>query len=498
MSVIKRQSILNSIYSYMGAGIGIITQGFIIPNYFTPEENGLLALLLSYMYIFCQVASLGFNHAGTKYFSYFRNYKTNHRGYLNLGAKTQLIGFLLGLIILWLLKDYIVHSKTNGNELFERNFDVIFAISFATMIFNLLDNYLKGLYNTSAGTLYSQFFQRLFLLLAVCIYAMKLVPLSQFIYIWVAAISLPTLLIFLKTLSVSHVNLLPLNDFNSSPIRPQFIKFASFSVLTGLSSMIIMQLDKIMVYKYLGLGSTGIYNTCLLFASLLGMAYVSVNKASSAIVIDAIEKGEFHKVESIYKKSSINLYIFGLLIMLVVWVNIDQLFGFIKPEYAIGKTALIIIGFSKLFDLLTGINSLILSNSKYYKIDSMLVISFVGVLYFLNQWLIPIYELNGAAVASLLAVIYYNSIRSFLVWHYFKIQPLGKEQFIATVSSALVLYIGFLLPTLNNSLISILYKSLILGSIFVILIYIFKVSKDLNAICQQLFIKIFAHRNGKS
>ncbi|WP_341226535.1 polysaccharide biosynthesis C-terminal domain-containing protein [uncultured Arcticibacterium sp.] len=498
MSVIKKQSILNSIYSYLGAGIGIITQGFIIPNYFTPEENGLLALLLSYMFIFCQIASLGFNNAGTKYFSFFRNYQTNHRGYLNLGFKTQLLGYIGGVCVLWLLKDYIIQTNSNGNELFAENFNFIFVMASATMIFNLFDNYLKGLYNTSAGTLYSQFFQRLFLLIAVSIYALKLVDFHQFIYLWIVAISLPTLFIIIKALSVSGLNFLPSKDFPTSHIRPRFIKFASFSIFTGLSSMIVLQLDKIMVYKYLGLGNTGIYNTCLLFASLLGMAYVGIHKASSAIVIDAMEKEEYNKVESIYKKSSINLYIFGLFIMLIVWVNIDQLFGFIKPEYSIGKTALIIIGFSKLFDLLTGINSLILANSKYYKIDSVLIISFVFVLYLLNQWLIPIYKLNGAAVASLLAIIYYNTLRSLLVWHYFKIQPLGQEQLIATIISGLVVYIGFMLPTLESPAISIIYKSFITGFLFLGLIYFFQVSKDINTLFIQILTKMTDIINGKS
>jgi hypothetical protein len=74
-------------------------------------------------------------------------------------------------------------------------------------------------------------------------------------------------------------------------------------------------------------------------------------------------------VESIYKKSSINLFLFGLLVLLGVWLNIDDLFSFIKPEFSIGKTTLIIIGFSKLYDLLHGINGLILSN-RFFKLRS--------------------------------------------------------------------------------------------------------------------------------
>ncbi|MHA8050752.1 lipopolysaccharide biosynthesis protein [Aquirufa sp. ROCK-SH2] len=482
MSSIKKQSILSTVYSYLGVGIGLLTQGFILPNYFETNEIGLMAILLSWMYLIAQFASLGFNHAGTKYFSFFRNSSPKNLGYLNLGFKTQTLGFVLSIAFLLLFKDQIISNQNiQDKALLDKFFKLIFPITLATMLFNLFDNYAKGLYNTVAGNLYSQFFQRLFTLLAAVLFVFDIVDFELFMYLWVFGLALPTVFMIYTSALLGPLNFQKNIAFFQSKIKKEFYVFAAFSVLTGLSSMIILQLDKIMVNSYLGLSSTGIYSTCLLFSSVMGMGYLSVIKASSAVVINALDEKEYSIVETIYKKSSVNLYAFGLLTLLCTWINLDQLFGLVKPEYAAGRTALIIIGISKLFDLLNGINGLILSNSKYFKLDSILIISFVLVLYLLNKSLIPLYGINGAAFSALISVVYYNLARTFLIWKFFKMQPLGWEQIVSTLIFVAILFLGFQLPDLDVKLLSIFYKSAVATILFSVFIYLTKSVPDFNS-----------------
>ena len=482
MSSIKKQSILSTVYSYLGVGIGLLTQGFILPNYFETNEIGLMAILLSWMYLIAQFASLGFNHAGTKYFSFFRNSSPKNLGYLNLGFKTQTLGFVLSIAFLLLFKDQIISNQNiQDKALLDKFFKLIFPITLATMLFNLFDNYAKGLYNTVAGNLYSQFFQRLFTLLAAVLFVFDSVDFELFRYLWGLGLALPTVFMIYTSAQLGPLNFQKNIAFFQSKIKKEFYVFAAFSVLTGLSSMIILQLDKIMVNSYLGLSSTGIYSTCLLFSSVMGMGYLSVIKASSAVVINALDEKEYSIVETIYKKSSVNLYAFGLLTLLCTWINLDQLFGLVKPEYAAGRTALIIIGISKLFDLLNGINGLILSNSKYFKLDSILIISFVLVLYLLNKSLIPLYGINGAAFSALISVVYYNLARTFLIWKFFKMQPLGWEQIVSTLIFVAILFLGFQLPDLDVKLLSIFYKSAVATILFSVFIYLTKSVPDFNS-----------------
>ena len=73
MNVIKKQAFLGTIFSYGGVLVGFITQFFLIPNYLTEDQNGLLSVLLSSMYVLVQLSSLGFNAAGSRFFPSFRD-----------------------------------------------------------------------------------------------------------------------------------------------------------------------------------------------------------------------------------------------------------------------------------------------------------------------------------------------------------------------------------------------------------------------------------------
>jgi O-antigen/teichoic acid export membrane protein len=491
MSIIKKQSILNTVFSYMGVVIGTLTQGFLIPNFFTTEQNGLMALLMGWMFIFCQFASLGFNSAGVKYFSFFRNPAGGHNGFLSNGLIINLTGFVLATLLFIGLKDILISG--GGNSILEKNANAglfnkyyyyILPIAFATLLFNLFDNYAKNLYDTVWGSFLSQFLQRFLILLAILLVVFTWVEFDEFIYYWVAAISIPSIFMIYRSYKLGNFSLKFNPLFFQSAFKKQFFNFALFSVITGLSTIIISQLDKIMVYKLLGLSETGIYNTCLLFGSVIGMSYLAVIKASSAIVVDAIDKQEYYRIEAIYKKSSIFLFTFGFSILIIVWVNIDNIFSFIKPEYALGKTALILVGIGKLFDLINSINGLILSNSKYYKIDSAIIISFVLVLYLFNELLIPAYGLTGAAIATILAIVYYNGLRTFLVWKFFGIHPFGFEQVKILLIGVIVLLISLQIPVMHGNvflrLADVCLKSGVILAVFAGLLIYLKVSKDLN------------------
>ena len=176
--------------------------------------------------------------------------------------------------------------------------------------------------------------------------------------------------------------------------------------------------------------------------------------------------------------------------LLVVWVNIDELFSFIKPVYSAAKWSLIIIGLGKLYELANGINTIILAYSRYYKLDSLLIASFILVLYVLNRFFIPAYGINGAALAAVASVVYYNAVRTYLIWRFFGIHPFSSAQLKVLVFSAVVLLISFQLPTLNDAfwgrIFSIGYRSVLISGIFVGGIFWMGVSADIDSVLRKV------------
>ncbi|MCD8539810.1 MAG: oligosaccharide flippase family protein [Leadbetterella sp.] len=290
MSIIKRQTILGTLYSYIGVVVGTLTMALIVPNFFSVEEYGLINILSRCMMVLVVAASLGFNNAGTRFFRYFRDPQRNHSGYLFNGLCVLGVGLLLSALFLYFFKDWILKTNGGDNSLFVKYYYLILPITLSTGVFNLFDNYAKGLYDTVMGTFLSQLLQRVLVLCCVVVYIAGGIDFNAFMYWWVAAISAPMLFMIIHSMRLGNFSLKPDRFLWRSPIREEFFRFAGFSVLTGLSTIVITALDTMMVYRILGLGMSGIYNFCLLFGSVMTMSYNANVKAATPIVMDAIQK----------------------------------------------------------------------------------------------------------------------------------------------------------------------------------------------------------------
>lgn len=485
MKSIKSQTFWGSIYAYLGVGVGVLTQGFLLPRYFDTKQIGLLTLYLAWTYLFAQVGSLGFNAAGTKFFPFFKRSEPYMQGYLNLGFRFLGLGSILCVLVYFLLQHLQLFANNAVDDAFFQTYVwSLITITISTLLFNLFDNYAKGLNQSVPGSLYMQLYQRLFVFLAALLFVFQWVTFQGFMWVWTIGFSLPMALMAYKAHQIQPLNLNSNPSFFDRETAKPFYRFAGFSVMSGMSTIMFQQLDKILVNNYLGLSLTGIYGTCMLFGSVMGMSYLMVNKASSPLVVDAIDRHDMTTLSKLYKSSSNYLFAFGALILLLTIFNLEDLFQLVKPEFKQGWGAIIIIGIAKMVDLVLGINGLILSNSKWYARDAFLVFSFVLVLMLCNHLLIPSYGLNGAAFASLIAIVYYNSCRSWMVYKLFHIHPFSRKTLQLFLITGMVGLLGYGLVFNVGIFLNIALKSLILGMVFLGLLHAFKVFEETNQILQ--------------
>lgn len=490
MNVIKRQAFISTIFSYGGVLVGFISQFFIFPNFFKKEEIGLLMVLLSYMYVMVQLSSLGFNAAGSRFFVHFRNAKQGHRGFLFLGLSVGMIGFLICSIGVFFLKDFMIASK-GKSDLLAANFYFLLPITFATLLFNLFDNYAKNLYETVTGTFLSQFLQRFLIMVSLFLVVFNVLDFSQYIWVWVLAISLYVVPMIWKATRLDGFSLKP--DF--SLMTPEFTReFATYSfltILTGFSSMIILYIDKIMLAGMTTLQETGVYSTAAFFGSVMGMSLVALNKASAPIIVDSFAANDLKNIATIYRKSCTTSLIVGCWIFLGIYLNLDSLFEFLPAGFEEGKWVIIILSLGKLFDLATGLNGTILALSPYYRYDTYIMVSLIGLTVLLNWILIPLYGMNGAAFALALATIYYNTVRYAFLWWKLGMQPftidIPKVLLIMVVVGLAVSLIPVTEGTKFKTVIDIAYRSTAITLIYGVVIYWSNISPELNGAMRSLW-----------
>lgn len=493
MNVIKKQAFLGTIFSYGGVLVGFVSQFFLIPHNISEAENGLLAVLLSYMYVLVQLSSLGFNAAGSRFFPHFRDAQKGHKGYLFLGLISALIGFTIVSVGLYFFKDTIVKNEEKS-PLFADNFYLLLPITLATLLFNLLDNYAKNLYDTLTGTFLAQFLQRFLILLALLLVVFRFITFEQFIYLWVIAVGFYVVPMFLKARKLEGFSLKPDFSVMTPAFSREFWFYAFLTILTGFSSMVILYIDKIMLAGISSYRETGIYNTASFFGSVMGMALMAVTKAAQPLIADSFAKKDLINISTIYKKSCTTSLIVGCWIFLGIYLNIDNLFLLLPPSYSAGKMVVIIICLGKLFDLATGLNGTILALSKHYIYDTYIMVGLIFITVALNYFLIPIYGMNGAAFALAIATVYYNLARYLVVLIKLGMQPFTFDLVkVIVVASVSWLIIRFLPEFGGNKMMSIVdmaYRSAALTVLYGVIIYWSNISPELNGAMKNLWLKV--------
>ena len=150
-----------------------------------------------------------------------------------------------------------------------------------------------------------------------------------------------------------------------------------------------------------------------------------------------------------------------------------------------GIYVVLFISMSKLFSMLMGNNGEILMTSKYYWFTFIATLVLSVATFISNYLLIPIYGINGAAFATLLSVIAFNlALSGFLYWQ-FKFSPLSFNTLKAIGFLAIVLAFGMYLPNLENPIISIGYKSMLISVLFAAGVYFLPISADLKMLIQE-------------
>jgi O-antigen/teichoic acid export membrane protein len=266
------------------------------------------------------------------------------------------------------------------------------------------------------------------------------------------------------------------------------IDVALFSVVGGMGSMIVFNIDKIVVNQLLDLGNTGVYTIAFYFGTLVVIPSRPLLKISGTLIAEAWAKNDLATIRNIYDKSCINQFIIGGVLFLGIWVNIDNILIILGPDYLQSKWVIFFVGLGYLFDMLTGTNGLIIQFSKYYRISLVFILILVVLVLVFLYTLIPLWGITGAAVAIAGALFLNNLMRYVFLYLKFKLQPFNYK-FIVTASFFLGLYFVVQLIPQQSLVIDIIIRGgTIVVSTFVFFVFV-PISVDLQIVVKK-FLKI--------
>lgn len=495
MGIIIRQSVKTSLVNFIGVGIGGISTLFIYPLY--DEIYGFAQFLISTAALFVPFASIGLVSIIIKFYPKFKTKDHKNQGMLSM----LLIGFviLFGLFLIPFLvfqnpmMDWLARIGVDKESILPTYISVILIVTALIIIKDILIAYSTSNKRIVVPQIIAQLGYKLFLPIAVVIFGAYEFSKMDFAYsligfYFIVAVSLVFYLKYLGVFKLVRPNWSFLKVADKKEIR----NYGIFSSFNQLGVGLAFRIDLVMLPMLLSFSSTAIYAMMLFLSNVIDIPNRAVRSIAAPIISESWLNGDMKEIRMIYKKSALNLAIPGIAILLLIWFSFDSIANIsADPDKLLpGKYAFLFLGIGKILDLFTSVNDQIIVYSPKYKYNLIFILILGVINVVLNFFLIKEYGITGAAIASCLAYLVYNTIKLLFIEISFKMNPFTLGLFKVVGIGVLLAILLYFLPVFDFSLLEIIKNGVIISILYFPLIYILNISPDFNMLCNIVMKKI--------
>jgi len=458
MGIVIRQSIYSTIISYAGVVIGYINLLYLYPKFLSLEQVGLFRTIQDAAILLSPFAQFGLTQSIFRFYPQFVKEKGDSHTFITLMMMLALAGFAVFFIIFKLFETPLLsYFQDNAKEIIQYSSWILWLTLILVMM-AVLEAFSRSLLKTAVPNLLREIIARLLLSVLVLLYFNNILTFDQFIIGSVAAYLICLLLLISYLWQQGEISI----ETNFSRLDqsklPELLKYSVLS-FAGMAGMILIgKIDSMMVSAMLGLASNAIYTTAFYMATVIEIPKRALSQIMMPLISKAFEQKNIHEVSTLYRKTSINQFIIGSLLLIGVWINLDNIFDLMPKggNYVPGKWVVIIIGFGKLTDMLFGPSSEIIVLSKYYRFNIILIVLLASLVIISNNFLIPRYGIEGAAWGSAFAVITFNVVKCIFIYDRFDIQPFGWSTIKVLAISFITLAVNTIIFSFTNPIIDII------------------------------------------
>jgi len=491
LGIVLKQASRASISSYLGAIIGFVNVAIVMNQLFTTEQFGLRSVLLDIAVLFSMFANLGTNKSIVRFNPFFSSNGKSDSGLFTYSLLVSIAGFFFISIAFLLLREPTLDYFNGRNALFGSYFWAVFPLAFFMLINLVLQSKLQAEYNTAYASFLNNVLTRLLNTALLVLYYYKAIDFHQFIVLFILSYAVIMVLFFIYLYRLDVLNFRVNRKMFSPRVRRIYFRYSLFEIWASISTTMINKIDSIMLLMLLNLSVVAVYTNAAYLTLLISIPASSISNISFPIVARFWKRKEFKEIEKIYQQSSINQAFIGGLLFILLWVSVDNLFELQRSVYSTGKVAILILAVGRLFQIACGVNAQIISASKYYPFAAITSFSLVLLAIATNLIFIPIFGLNGAALATTISLILYNLVRLIFIYKKMKILPFTKATIKLVFAFTLVLIIGSFLPNVDNIYIETIYKSGVVALLYFVLNWVFNISEEVNSLIIKILPRSF-------
>lgn len=489
MGVVIKQSIRSSIFAYIGVIIGYVNVLWLYPYFLTTEQVGLFRLIQSSAYLLATFGQIGLGQSLVKFFPELKQ----NKGLLSSILLGGILGFILLSLLTLVFRQPIVDYFSQESALFVDYFQVTLLISFLLINFQLLEAYSKSLLQIVIPTFLRDVGLRLLSAIVLLLYGFDIINFEMLIYLLIGVYGLVLIALAIHVKVKRKAPFVLEFSFLKNGTWKRIMNFGLYSVIGAGGTQIILQIDSIMVSGALGLEAMAVYTIAFFIGGVIEMPKRAITQISAPLLSQSFNSGDMPAVKKLYQQTSINQMIIGTLLLIGIWANLESIYHFVpnNQDYINGFSVVLFIALGKLSDMIFGTNGEIIVMSKYYKFNVISVSILAVLTIVLNLFLIPTYGIEGAAIASFIAMLSFNLIKFSFVWWKFNIQPFTFSSLKFVLIALIVLGANYLLPKFESVYLDMLVRSILITVVLLVPTYLSNISVELNGLLDKGFRRIF-------
>lgn len=507
MGIVVRQSIKGTLMNYIGVAVGFITTFFVMTKYLTQEEVGLTRVMADAAILLSGLGALGTNTSALRYYPYFRDAESRDHGFFGWTLIVPAVGFTIFTILFFVFKDTIVDMFASKSALFVNYIYLVIPMAFFMMYMTVFETNANILMRIVIPKMVREVGIRLFTLADYILYITGKIDLDSMVIGLCLAYFMATVLNIIYLLYLSKISFKIEPGYVSKWLRKDFLLYTLFLTVAAVVGNIIPSLNSFFITAQLGLTVTGIYAIASYMANLVEMPYRSVSAISRPIISQAMKDNDSQRAAAICKSVSLHQLIAGAFVFFIIWINIDLFFELLPngDKYVDGKWVFFLLGLAKLVNSSLNIGVTVLSYSKWYYLQLIFTAILTISAILLNNSLIPVLGMTGAAWSSIISYsIYYLFLLLLILWKT-KISPFSWKELV--VIAIMIVMFGINWISVKYILKPIIYfnydgavvkvaeavfRTGIIVIIGLTIIYYTKISKEINEIIK----KLLRYKNG--
>lgn len=484
MGIVLNQSFKNTIITYIGFAIGGINTIYLYPVFLGATFYGLTNYITSSANVIMPLFAIGMQNTLVKFYSQYETDDERSR-FLSFTVLFPLLLIIPLLLIGFFFQEEILFFLSKKNAIVKSYIWLIPFIGLCMAYFEIFYAWLRVHMHSVFGNFIKEVGLRTAsLILLVGVYY-NWITVEGFVYATAVVYLLALLITMFYAFSIQKADFQLTFPVNTKAI----LTYTFYIILSGSVANLLLDGDKIMLNQYMNIENIAFYSVATYIALVISVPSRAMHQIVYPITAKLMHEDKHDEMDTLYKKTSINLQVVGGYVMLGIFLNINKLYEIIihglktedeKLLYLTGIPVVFMIGISKYFDLILGNNNAIIFNTKYYRTVLFLGVVLVILTVGLNMIFIPIYGIIGSAFATLLSITLYSLAKLLFVVKKLDLYPFSKQT-LYSMALTLVLFLAFYFWEFPfDPIISIILKSILLTIAYVYLNYRFVISIEIN------------------